>query len=67
MKLSDQEKQDILAEATDLKRRADFERAKEFKRPLSPDDYLCWLTQLQEAIPIPVIPKQFVTYKNVLI
>lgn len=65
-KLSVEEKNEMLEDAKDIKRRDDFRKVRGQMKRMPIDEYIHWLTQLQKLIPERLNRKP-VVYKKVLI
>ena len=66
MKLSEVEKKEMLEDGKDKKRMMDFRKASSSERKMSFEEYIAWLTEMQELNPVKT-EKKFIAYKNVKI
>ena len=66
MRLSEEEKREMLEDAQDPLRRDDFRQAAASLRKLTLEEYVSWITQVHSVFPLRP-PRNFVEYKNILI
>ena len=65
MRLTEEEKREMLEEAADVRRREDFRKARELMRKMTFEQYLRWLTEMTRLFPRE--PRKPVEYKKVLL
>lgn len=64
MKLSEQEKKELLEDGKDIQRREDFRKAKNSSLEINFEEYLLWLEEVQK-VGRTNLDRKFVFYKTV--